>query len=54
LGVLEKKKDWIKRARAYQKKAKNLKKLRKNARERNRDEFNFGMINSKVGVSMFF
>ncbi|CAD5215010.1 unnamed protein product [Bursaphelenchus okinawaensis] len=49
LGLLEKKKDWILRTRAHQKKSKQLKKLRTRALERNQDEFNFHMINSQVG-----
>ncbi|KAI6183533.1 U3 small nucleolar RNA-associated protein 11 [Aphelenchoides bicaudatus] len=52
-GLLEKKKDWLKRSKAFQKKSKELKKLRKNALERNRDEFSFQMINSRVGVGRF-
>lgn len=43
----------MKRSKAFQKKSKELKKLRKNALERNRDEFSFQMINSRVGVGRF-
>uniref|UniRef100_A0A1I7SUA6 U3 small nucleolar RNA-associated protein 11 n=2 Tax=Bursaphelenchus xylophilus TaxID=6326 RepID=A0A1I7SUA6_BURXY len=49
LGLLEKKKDWIQRTRAHQKKSNKLKKLRTKALERNQDEFDFHMVNSQVG-----
>ncbi|KAI6172458.1 hypothetical protein M3Y98_00975400 [Aphelenchoides besseyi] len=49
LGLLEKKKDWIQRTRAHQKKKNKLRKLRRNALERNRDEFDYHMVRSQVG-----
>ncbi|KAI6242193.1 U3 small nucleolar RNA-associated protein 11 [Aphelenchoides fujianensis] len=48
-GLLEKKKDWIQRTRAHQKKKNKLRKLRRNALERNRDEFDYHMVRSQVG-----
>ncbi|CAM9119497.1 unnamed protein product, partial [Ectocarpus fasciculatus] len=47
-GFLEKHKDYIVRARDYQKKRKQIKSLKKKASERNPDEFYFKMKNSKV------
>lgn len=43
LGFLEKKKDWLKRARDFKTKQKELGRLKKEARTRNKDEFMFGM-----------
>lgn len=44
LGLLEKKKDYQKRAKDYNKKKAVLKSLREKAAERNEDEFYFGMM----------
>lgn len=48
LGLLEKHSDYVKRARNYEAKRKRIRALERKARERNPDEFNFGMINSKT------
>ncbi|KAL2122801.1 hypothetical protein VTJ04DRAFT_3256 [Mycothermus thermophilus] len=47
LGLLEKKKDYQKRARDYAKKQAVLKSLRQKAADRNEDEFYFGMLSRK-------
>lgn len=53
-GLLEKKKDYVKRAQAYHKKEETLQRLKEKAAFRNPDEFYFGMIKSKTvdGVHM--
>ncbi|KAK4132553.1 U3 small nucleolar RNA-associated protein 11 [Trichocladium antarcticum] len=47
LGLLEKKKDYQKRAKDYNKKKAVLKSLREKAADRNEDEFYFGMMSRK-------
>jgi U3 small nucleolar RNA-associated protein 11 len=47
LGLLEKKKDYQKRAKDYSKKKAVLKSLRQKAADRNEDEFYFGMMSRK-------
>lgn len=47
LGLLEKKKDYQKRAKDYNKKQAVLKSLRQKAADRNEDEFYFGMMSRK-------
>jgi U3 small nucleolar RNA-associated protein 11 len=48
LGLLEKHKDYVKRAKDYHSKEDRIRKLRQKASERNKDEFYFGMIKSKT------
>jgi U3 small nucleolar RNA-associated protein 11 len=48
LGLLEKHKDYVKRAKDYHSKEDRIRKLRQKAAERNKDEFYFGMISSKT------
>lgn len=54
LGLLEKKKDYVLRAKDYQSKQERLKTLRSKASLKNDDEFYFGMVNkrTKKGVAI--
>ncbi|KAF5352459.1 hypothetical protein D9756_006017 [Leucocoprinus leucothites] len=48
LGVLEKHKDYVQRARDYHSKQDRLNRLRQKAAERNKDEFYFSMVREKT------
>ena len=50
LGLLEKHKDYVKRAKDYHSKEDRIKKLHEKAAGRNKDEFYFGMIRSRTEV----
>lgn len=48
LGLLEKHKDYVERARDYHRKEDALNVLRNKARDRNPDEFYFKMVNTET------
>lgn len=48
LGILEKHKDYVHRARDYNSKKARIKKLREKAAFRNKDEFYFGMVKGRT------
>ena len=50
-GLLEKKKDYVKRARDFHAKEERLKALKVRAAFKNPDEYYFGMVNSKIALS---
>lgn len=51
LGLLEKHKDYVQRARDYNSKKDRIKRLKEKASLKNKDEFYFGMVNGKTDVS---
>lgn len=51
LGLLEKHKDYVLRAKDHHSKRDRIKRLREKAGDRNRDEFYFGMVRGKTEVS---
>ena len=53
LGILEKHKDYVQRARDYHSKQDRLNHLRQKAAERNQDEFYFSMVKEKTNVRRF-
>ncbi len=53
MGLLEKHKDYKLRAKDYARKSERIKSLKRQAEERNPDEFNFRMTKSKTRVSVF-
>jgi hypothetical protein len=53
LGLLEKHKDYVKRARDYHSKRDRLTRLRQKAADRNKDEFYFSMVREKTRVRGF-
>jgi len=54
LGLLEKKKDYVQRAKDYHSKQERIHRLQEKAAMRNKDEFYFSMINSRTKVIGFF
>ncbi|PWN51216.1 Utp11-domain-containing protein [Violaceomyces palustris] len=48
LGLLEKHKDYVQRAKDHHSKRDRIKRLKEKAADRNKDEFYFGMINSRT------
>ena len=50
LGILEKHKDYVVRAKDYNSKKERIRKLKQKASERNKDEFYFGMVGKKTQV----
>lgn len=52
LGILEKHKDYVLRARDYHSKQDRIQRLRQKAAERNKDEFYFAMTRQRTEVRM--
>lgn len=50
LGILEKKKDYVVRAKNYHTKRLRIERLQEKAKERNKDEFYYAMKNQKTDV----
>ena len=53
LGILEKHKDYVLRARDYHSKQDRIQRLRQKAADRNKDEFYFAMTRQKTEVCVF-
>lgn len=53
LGLLEKHKDYVRRAKDYHSKQDRIKRLQEKAAERNKDEFYFSMNKVKTQVNTF-
>ena len=51
LGLLEKKRDYVQRAKDYHSKQDRIHRLQEKAAMRNKDEFYFSMINSRTEVT---
>ena len=54
LGILEKHKDYVLRARDYHSKQERITRLRRKAADKNKDEFYFGMVNQRTEVCGFY
>lgn len=52
LGILEKHKDYVLRAKDYHSKQDRIQRLRQKASDRNKDEFYFGMVKQKTQVRL--
>ena len=48
LGILEKHKDYVLRAKDYHSKQDRIRRLKQKASEKNKDEFHFGMVNQRT------
>lgn len=53
LGLLEKHKDYVLRARDYHSKKERITGLRRKAADKNKDEFYFGMVNQRTEVCVY-
>lgn len=53
LGLLEKKKDYVQRARDYHSKQNRIHRLQEKAATRNKDEFYVSMVKSRTKVGSF-
>jgi Utp11 protein len=51
LGILEKHKDYVQRAKDFNQKKDKIKRLRQKVADRNKDEFYFGMVSKQTKVS---
>ncbi|KAG9053744.1 hypothetical protein FS842_007278 [Serendipita sp. 407] len=48
LGILEKHKDYVQRAKDFNEKKEKIKRLKQKVVDRNKDEFYFGMVNQRT------